>query len=78
MTCKCGMQFCYICGGNYPDCYCKKKINPIPVVQPVPNFLSSSRPIRNNNDIEERRIRRKQRRKIRPKEILKLARESDV
>ena len=22
MTCRCGMQFCYVCGGNYPNCNC--------------------------------------------------------
>ena len=25
MTCMCGMQFCYQCGGNYPKCECYMK-----------------------------------------------------
>ena len=25
MTCRCGYQFCYICGGKYQDCECTRK-----------------------------------------------------
>ena len=24
IKCKCGRNFCYKCGGNYPKCHCKK------------------------------------------------------
>ena len=24
MTCRCGYQFCYICGGKYQDCECTR------------------------------------------------------
>jgi len=23
MTCRCKKQFCYVCGGDYPNCLCK-------------------------------------------------------
>jgi hypothetical protein len=25
MECRCGMEFCYACGGVYNDCECSKK-----------------------------------------------------
>lgn len=25
ITCLCGHDFCYRCGGNYPKCHCKKE-----------------------------------------------------
>ena len=25
MTCRCGHQFCYKCGGDYPNCECRKQ-----------------------------------------------------
>ena len=25
MSCRCGFQFCYKCGGKYGDCECVKK-----------------------------------------------------
>lgn len=39
MTCRCGMQFCYKCGGNYPNCYCKQGTVPVEqlfIPQPLP------------------------------------------
>lgn len=39
MTCRCGYQFCYKCGGKYMECECVRKANPIhpiPVARPIP------------------------------------------
>ncbi len=33
MTCRCGEQFCYKCGGKYGACDCMKR--PEPIVRPV-------------------------------------------
>jgi len=49
MTCKCGMQFCYVCGGNYPNCDCRKGKNPLlrglfPSVRPLVGPLAGSVP----------------------------------
>jgi len=37
MTCRCGKQFCYVCGGDYPNCYCKAGQKPPdePILPPI-------------------------------------------
>lgn len=25
MKCRCEKEFCYLCGGNYPDCLCRNR-----------------------------------------------------
>ena len=49
MTCRCQKQFCYVCGGDYPNCYCKTGQRPaelvVPPAVPVP-LLRPLRPLR--------------------------------
>lgn len=34
MTCRCKKEFCYVCGGDYPQCYCKTGKIPPPEIEP--------------------------------------------